>query len=94
MPDFPFAEADGDRVTLYRPRGCLRCSNTGYVGRKGVYELLIMSDTIRRLTLQRASAGEIAAAAVSEGMTTLRQDGLLKVKQGLTSLEEVMRVLI
>ena len=94
IPDFPLDDADGDRITLYRPRGCLRCSNTGYVGRMGVFELLVMSDAIRRLALQRASAGEIAAVAISEGMTTLRRDGLLKVKQGLTTIEEVMRVLI
>lgn len=91
--DFPLADTE-DMLTLYRPKGCLHCSNTGYKGRKGVYELLVMSDTIRQLTLQRRASGEIARAAVEEGMITLRQDGLLKVKQGLTTLEEVLRVLI
>jgi type IV pilus assembly protein PilB len=93
VPDFPVADGE-NRVTLYRPAGCLRCSNTGYSGRKGVYELLIVSDAIRQLTLQRRSAGEIAGQAVSEGMVTLRQDGLQKVKQGITSIEEVLRVIV
>jgi type IV pilus assembly protein PilB len=93
VPDFPIADGES-RVTLYRPSGCLRCNNTGYSGRKGVYELLIVSDAIRQLTLQRRSAGEIARQAVSEGMVTLRQDGLQKVKQGITSIEEVLRVIV
>lgn len=92
-PDFPLGEGEAE-VSLYKPGGCLRCSNTGYKGRKGVYELLVISDAIKQMTLQRRSSGEIAEVAVKEGMITLRQDGLAKVKQGLTTLEEVMRVLI
>lgn len=92
-PDFPLKEGEAE-VSLYKPGGCLRCSNTGYKGRKGVYELLVISDAIKQMTLQRRSSGEIAEVAVKEGMITLRQDGLAKVKQGLTTLEEVMRVLI
>ncbi len=91
VPDFPLD--DGEKtITLYRPGGCLRCSHTGYRGRMGVYELLLVSETIQRLTLERASAREIKEAAVAEGMVTFRRDGLLRVKQGITSLEEVMRV--
>ncbi len=93
IPDFPLEENE-TALTVYRPKGCLRCSNTGYLGRKGAYELLVLSDSIKRLILKRPSAGEIAALAVSEGMLTLRMDGLFKVKQGLTSLEEVLRVLL
>lgn len=92
-PDFPL-NRDETSVKLYKPVGCLRCSKTGYKGRKGVYELLIVSDKIKHLTLQQSSAGEIASAAVSEGMVTLRRDGYLKVKKGLTSLEEALRVLV
>ncbi|MDI6907389.1 MAG: ATPase, T2SS/T4P/T4SS family [Thermoanaerobacterales bacterium] len=88
------ADADDRPIRLYRPRGCLRCSNTGYRGRIGVYELLRVTEPIRRLTLARRSAGEIKEAAVAEGMVTLFEDGLLKVKKGITSLEEVMRVII
>lgn len=92
VPDFPLGK-DEREITIRKPAGCLRCSNTGYKGRQGVYELLIMSDKIKSLTLQQRSAGEIAEVAVSEGMITLRQDGLLKVKAGLTSIEEALRVL-
>ncbi len=93
VPDFPLEEGE-KTVTLYRPRGCIRCSNTGYKGRTGVYELLAFSENIRRLTLERRSTQEIKDAAISEGMVTLRRDGLDKVKRGLTSLEEVMRVVV
>lgn len=90
-PDFPLEDGE-EQVTLYHPKGCFRCSNTGYKGRVGVYELLMIDEEIQRLALKRASSREIHEAAVAAGMITLRQDGLLKVKQGITSLEEVMRV--
>lgn len=93
VPDFPLEEEE-DVVRIYRPKGCVRCSNTGYRGRVGVFELLLVNETIQKLTLQRASSREIKDAAVADGMVTLRRDGLLKVKQGLTSLEEVMRVIV
>ncbi len=92
VPDFPVTQNESE-ITLFKPVGCLQCSNTGYRGRKGVYELLIVSDKIKNLTLQNRSSGEIAETAVAEGMVTLRQDGLYKVKMGLTSLEEVLRIL-
>ena len=91
MPDFPFAEGE-DVVTLYKPKGCMRCSNTGFRGRVGIYELLFVTEKIQRLALEKASAKEITSAALEEGMVVLRQDGFLKVKQGITSLEEVVRV--
>lgn len=92
--DFPL-EPDEESVTLYRPGpGCVRCSTTGYAGRIGVFEMLIMTDTIQELTLERASTGQIRKAAITGGMKTLRQDGLLKVRRGLTSLEEIMRVVL
>ena len=92
-PDFPFSKGES-KLKLYKPVGCLRCSKTGYKGRIGIYELLILSDKIKHLALKNGTAGEIAAQAVSEGMVTLRQDGYFKVKKGLTSLEEALRVLI
>jgi type IV pilus assembly protein PilB len=92
MPDFP-VKSDEEHLTLYKPIGCIRCSNTGYKGRVGVYELLIISENIKNMTIQRRPAGEIAAAAVKEGMITLRRDGLLKVRKGVTSLEETLRII-
>jgi type IV pilus assembly protein PilB len=92
VPEFPLRKEERE-LKIYKPFGCLRCSKTGYKGRSGVYELLIISEKIKHLALQRRSAGEIHDIAVSEGMITLRQDGLLKVRAGHTSLEEVLRVL-
>lgn len=92
VPDFPLEEGE-DSVTLYRPVGCVRCNNTGYRGRIGVYELLTVSETIQKMTLEHRSAREIRRAAIEEGMITLRRDGLAKVKKGLTSLEELIRVI-
>jgi type IV pilus assembly protein PilB len=93
IPEFPL-EPHESSVTLYRPRGCLSCNNTGYKGRRGVYEYLSVTERIQRMILEHASATEIKAAAMSEGMNTLKQDGLLKVRQGITSIEELLRVVM
>ena len=83
-----------EKVTLYRAKGCNKCNDTGYRGRVGLYELMIVGETIERLTVERKSAEEIKKVAVSEGMLTLRQDGVEKALKGITSLEEVMRVVV
>ena len=77
---------------LYRHSGCPACSNTGYRGRIGLYEVMQMSEEIERLTVDRASADAIRAVAVQQGMMTLRDDGLEKARMGITSLDEVARV--
>jgi type IV pilus assembly protein PilB len=79
-------------IEAYEPVGCVRCNGMGYRGRIGLFEVMLMSEEIRSLTLQRASADQIAAVAVTEGMRRLRQDGLDKVKSGLTSMAEIARV--
>lgn len=79
-------------IQLYKGKGCNECGGLGFSGRVGIYEVLVVSDKIMRLTLERASAGEIEKQAVSEGMMTLKQDGYLKVLEGITTLEEVLRV--
>jgi general secretion pathway protein E len=84
---------DEASVTLYRPRGCAQCNGSGYFGRTAITELLIMSDTISRLVLQHAEAREIQRVAVSEGMRTMYEDGMLKARAGITSVEEVLRVI-
>jgi type IV pilus assembly protein PilB len=71
---------------------CKACSGTGYRGRLGLYEVMLRSEEIERLTVERASADAIRAVAVDQGMKTLRDDGLAKVRAGLTSIEEVARV--
>jgi type IV pilus assembly protein PilB len=92
VPDFPFEEGE-KTVTIFKPKGCVYCNNTGYRRRKGIYEFLNVSENIQKLILDHASSQDIRVAAVSEGMVTLRQDGLKKVRAGFTSIEEVMRVM-
>jgi len=72
----------------------MSCNHTGYRGRKGVFEFLRVTESIQKMILNKASANEIRETAMREGMNTLRQDGLMKVKQGLTSMEELLRVVI
>jgi general secretion pathway protein E len=79
-------------VTLHRARGCEACRGTGYHGRVAITELLIMSDTIRRLVLRNAEAAEIQRVAVQDGMLTMYDDGIRKALAGVTSIEEVLRV--
>ncbi len=83
---------NSDPITLYQAAGCERCNGTGYLGRTGLLELLVLSDPIRRLILQRTEAHEIKRAAVDAGMRTMYQDGVYKVLAGTTTLEEVLRV--
>ena len=84
-------EAWGD-TEAYEAVGCARCNYSGYRGRVGLYEVMVSSDEIRELIVQRASADEIRKVAITQGMTPLRQDGLDKVRSGVTSIEEVTRV--
>jgi len=87
-------EVDGDaRVTFYRGRGCDYCRGTGYKGRVGVYELMIVNDRIRDLVLQKASAHVIREAAIEGGMKTLKDDAVAKILLGQTTLEECLRVI-
>lgn len=78
--------------TVYEGKGCDECSNTGYRGRVGIFELLVINDDIRRLILQKTSANIIKEKAREHGMITLREDGWNKVKNGVTSISEVLRV--
>jgi type IV pilus assembly protein PilB len=79
-------------IEAYDPVGCVRCAGMGYRGRTGLYEVMRMSDEIRSLTLERAAAEQIASVALEQGMRRLREDGLDKVKSGVTSMAEVARV--
>ena len=81
-------------VNFYRAKGCSQCFNTGYSGRVGICEILTMSPAIRNLILNKARESEIKETARKEGMWTLRQDGMVKVLQGVTSLEEILRVTV
>lgn len=77
---------------VYRGKGCPACSGTGYRGRTGIYEILLVSETIRQLIMKKADSVSIGRQAVEEGMKTLREDGARKIVEGITALEEVVRV--
>ncbi|HET9948936.1 MAG TPA: type IV-A pilus assembly ATPase PilB [Longimicrobiales bacterium] len=79
------------KTTLYKGEGCDQCGGTGYKGRCGFYEVMIMSSALRKAIMSEASTDELRDIAISEGMLTLRQDGLKKVERGITTLEEVVK---
>ena len=85
-------ETGSDGATVYRAKGCDTCFHTGYLGRKAIYELLLVDDEIRQLIMKNADASTIKQAAMEKGMRTLRQDGASKALAGITSVEEVVRV--
>jgi type IV pilus assembly protein PilB len=92
LVDSSWMPADlGETAQVYRPVGCARCGGSGYKGRLGVYELLVVSEEIAEMIVTGASADAIAHQARREGMRTLREDGLVKVLRGDTSLEELAR---
>ena len=78
-------------ITIFEPQGCRACEGSGYRGRLGIYEVLVVSDRIREMISARAPAPEIHAQAIAEGMASLFEDGLRKVSQGVTSMAEVLR---
>jgi len=90
----PEVAAASDGAAFYRKRGCPRCGHTGYRGRIGVYQLLAMTEDLESLAVSRASREDIERAAIEGGMRTLWDDGLAKVAAGITSLEELSRVLV
>jgi len=81
-----------DKLTFWKSKGCKYCENIGYKGRTGIFELLIVSEEVKKLVLKKASSGEIKELARREGMRTLWEDGIAKAKDGITSLEEVIKV--
>src|SRR5690606_29344982 len=95
VPERALAEAGfrvGTELEAYEPVGCPRCNQSGYRGRVGIFSVMRMSERVKEMTVEQAPEAEIAAAAREEGMLTLREDGLGKVRGGLTSVEEVLRV--
>jgi type IV pilus assembly protein PilB len=90
----PDVAAASDGMAFYRKRGCPRCNQTGYKGRVGVYQLLTMNESIAQLAVARASREDVERAAMDNGMRSLWDDGLAKVAAGLTSVEELARVLV
>ncbi|MBI3821054.1 MAG: Flp pilus assembly complex ATPase component TadA, partial [Planctomycetes bacterium] len=90
--DFPGVAAGNPPTTLWRGKGCRKCHQTGFRGRTGIYELLVNTDAMKDLIVQRTNANVLRAEAMRNGMITLRQDGWKKVSQGITTIDEVARV--
>ncbi|MBL7152040.1 MAG: type II/IV secretion system protein, partial [Candidatus Omnitrophica bacterium] len=86
------ARNDNLPMTFYREKGCNKCRNTGYSGRLGIFEMFVPDEPIRTLIDKKVAASEIKEAAIRKGMETLREDGVKKVTQGITSLSELLRV--
>lgn len=89
---YPFDSAQGKQVKLFRGKGDAECGSTGYQGRIGIYEVMPITEKIGRLAIARESAETIAKQAEEEGMITMKQDGYLKAIEGITTIEEVLRV--
>lgn len=81
-----------DKPEFYQPKGCFQCKNSGYKGRLGIYEIMVINEEIRELILERSSTAKIKKLACKTGMKTLRQDALRRAQKGQTSLEEVFRI--
>jgi general secretion pathway protein E/type IV pilus assembly protein PilB len=79
------------RSAMYKGKGCTICGNMGYKGRKGIFEIFLVDDTIQRLIFDHSPATVLRARAREMGMRTLREDGILKIASGMTSLDEVLR---
>jgi len=94
LMDLGVPEEETYDFQCYKGAGCSKCSNIGYRGRLSLFEVMPMDDEVKDLTLRRAPANEIRRAAVQTGMKTLRQSGIAKIKQGVTTIEEVLRVTV
>lgn len=92
--DFPMDLVPEKEMDFFKPVGCDRCGGTGYRGRLGLYELMVVTEPMRDLVIRRASTSEISRTAVEEGMIPLRSDGMIKASQGVTTIEEVLRTVV
>jgi len=83
---------EGKELKIYQSKGCSKCNDTGFVGRMGVFEVLVVTEKVGRLVLERETADAIEKVSVESGMLKMLQDGILKVIDGTTTLEEILRV--
>jgi type IV pilus assembly protein PilB len=87
-------DPDDELPKLFRPVGCTSCGGTGYKGRLALHEVMTVTEDVERLVTEQASSEEIGKLARTQGMQLLRDDGMEKVRQGITSIEEVLRVVV
>jgi type IV pilus assembly protein PilB len=86
-----FNESEAPNIQIFRGRGCDECNQRGYRGRIGIYEVMVVGEDVRELILSGASAVELRRKAIEEGMISLRHSGLQKIREGMTTIEEVVR---
>jgi type IV pilus assembly protein PilB len=86
-----FDEGDVADITFYKGAGCDTCNGIGYKGRQGLYEVMLLTPELRRIILKGGSAADIQEQAIKDGMLTLRMDGMMKVRRGVTTLEEIVK---
>jgi type IV pilus assembly protein PilB len=91
LAEIGFSPQEAESISVLQARGCDACNHSGYKGRTGLFEVMEVSPEIRDLILARAQAREIKKKAIEQGMTTLRRSGLVKIKAGITTIEEVLR---
>jgi len=91
LRELGIAEAEGKALTFYKGRGCSACNGTGYSGRQGLFEVMPITPEVRTMILERKPSDKVKKQAMSQGMLTLRQDALLKLRAGITTVEEVLR---
>jgi len=92
LKEIRFPVSDDNKDHFFEGSGCEQCSNTGFRGRIGIYELMTLNDSIRKLMMSKSDSGKIRKKAIENGMCSLRDDGWLKVRKGITSIAEVLRV--
>jgi len=94
LPPLLFQKYFGGKqiVRMYKGKGCPVCHGTGYEGRLGIFEVMTMDENIRKAILEKKDSPEIQKIAIENGMTTMMEDGIRKVLEGLTTIEEVLRV--
>ncbi len=92
LVDIGVSPEDAEKMRCYRGKGCTECNGTGFKGRIALYEVMPFTETLKELVLNGASSGEIKRQAVAEGMKTLRMSGITKIAEGVTTIEEVLRV--
>jgi len=91
LEEMQFKVKPGEKIIFYKPKGCEHCAKTGYKGRVGIYEVMTMNEPIQKGILARQSADDLKKIAIETGMVTLRQAGIRKIRQGVTSIEEILR---
>jgi type IV pilus assembly protein PilB len=91
LVEIGFSKEEAASLKLFKGKGCTVCNNTGYKGRVGLYEVMEVTDELRELIIIGASAMELRRKAIDLGMITLRESGLYKIREGITTIEEVVK---